>query len=286
MSMVTSLVLGLTLVFVAAVLAVLGAGDWAVDQLSQKKSIYETVVGKELRRLFLNASIDQFVFIHLMTILTCLGIGFLFIGGIFGALIGAVGGTILPRFYLKWKWQQRIDDVNDQVEEAMVYMANSFKANPSLPEAIGDVTNSMPPPISEEFEVVLREYQLGTPLDEALINLQERMPASNLELAISAIRIGRAVGGNIPEILEDIADTIRESYRLQQVIDTQTAQGKMQAWVMGLMPGVVCGLFYLMDPGLILPLFQTIGGYIILLIAIVLNIVGVYLIVKVVDIDV
>lgn len=284
--MITYLVLGLALVFVSAVLAVLGAGDWAVDKLSQKKSIYETVVGKELRRLFLNTSIDQFVFIHLMTILGAIGLGYFFVGGIFWTLVSGIVGVILPRFYLKWRWKKRIEEVDSQVEEAMVYMSNSFKANPSLPEAIGDVTNSMPPPISEELEVVLREYQLGTPLDEALINLQNRMPARNLELAVSAIRIGRAVGGNIPEILEDIANTIRESYRLRQVIETQTAQGRLQAWVMGLMPAAVCGLFYLLDPELIRPLFETIGGYIILAIAIVLNIIGVYFILKVIDIRV
>jgi tight adherence protein B len=284
--MITYLVLGLALVFVSAVLAVLGAGDWAVDKLSQKKSIYETVVGKELRRLFLNTSIDQFVFIHLMTILGAIGLGYFFVGGIFWTLVSGIVGVILPRFYLKWRWKKRIEEVDSQVEEAMVYMSNSFKANPSLPEAIGDVTNSMPPPISEELEVVLREYQLGTPLDEALINLQNRMPARNLELAVSAIRIGRAVGGNIPEILEDIANTIRESYRLRQVIETQTAQGRLQAWVMGLMPAAVCGLFYLLDPELIRPLFETLGGYIILAIAIVLNIIGVYFILKVIDIRV
>jgi tight adherence protein B len=151
---------------------------------------------------------------------------------------------------------------------------------------MADVTNSMGPPISQELEVMLREYKLGTPLDRALIRAQRRMPARNLELAISALLVGRSVGGNIPKILEDIAGTIRESYRLERVIDTQTAQGKMQAWVMGAMPAVVVGVFYLLDPELIEPLFNSLIGYIVIAIAVVLNIVGVVLILKVVNIRV
>ncbi|MFW6053953.1 MAG: type II secretion system F family protein, partial [Persicimonas sp.] len=94
------------------------------------------------------------------------------------------------------------------------------------------------------------------------------------------------VGGDIPKILEDIANTIRESYRLERVIDTQTAQGKMQAWVMGAMPGVVIGAFYLLDPELITPLFNSWIGYIVIAIAVVLNIIGVVLILKIVNIRV
>ncbi|MFU8806629.1 MAG: type II secretion system F family protein, partial [Bradymonadaceae bacterium] len=188
--------------------------------------------------------------------------------------------------YLSSQWKKRLRSLDEQIEESMIYMSNSFKANPSLPEAIQDVINSMGPPISQEFSVLLKEYKLGTPLDQALINMQRRVPSRNLELAISALVIGRTVGGNIPQILSDIGGTIRESYRLERVIDTQTAQGKMQAWVMGLMPLVVIAAFYLMDPELIKPLFETMTGYIILAIAAVLNIVGVMMILKIVKIEV
>lgn len=278
--------LAMGLFFVTGVLAVVGGGEWAVERLTEKRGVYEAVVGKELHRLFLDTSPKQFIFAHLLSVMAAVGLGYVLLGGILGVIVGAVVGTIGPRMWLKRKWQERVDKVDDQVEEAVVYMANSFKANPSLPEAIKDVTLSMGAPISEELSVMLREYQLGTPLDEALINLQRRVPARNLELAISAIRIGRTVGGNIPDILEDIASTIRESHRLEQVIDTQTAQGRMQAWVMGSMPLVVCGAFYMLDPSLIRPLFETFAGYFILGIAVVLNLIGVWLILKILSIRV
>lgn len=278
--------LALGLVFVTVVLVVLGAGDWAVDRLSQKKSVYEAVVGKELHRLFLDTSPRQFIFIHLLAVLGGFALGYTMLGGIIGSMGGGLVGIFGPRWYLKRQWQNRIDRVNAQVEESMIYMANSFKANPSLPDAIKDVTQSMGPPISEELGVLLREYQLGTPIDQALINLQRRMPARNLELAISALRVGRSVGGDISTILEDIADTIRESYRLEREIDKQTAQGRMQAWVMGLLPLAFLGFMYWFDPQLVTPLFKTWIGYIILAVAALLNVVGVYLILKVVDIQV
>ena len=277
--------LALALTFVFGVLGVLALGDWAVDIVTRQKEVYEAILGEELQRLFSDTSPREFIVIHICAFLGCSILGYLIFGW-FGVIVGAAVGAFGPRFYLQWKWNQRVDQVNEQVEEATMYMANSFKANPSLPEAIKDVVASMGPPISEELNLVIREYQLGTPLDDALINLQERMPARNLELAISAIRVGRAVGGNIPEILEDIAETVRESYRLERVIDTQTAQGRMQAWVMGSMPLAVVGAFYLLDPELVMPLFQSLPGYIIIGIAVILNMIGVYFIIQVVSIEV
>ncbi len=278
--------LAIAAVFIAALLAVLGGGEWVASRISQERGVYERVVGKELYRLFLNISPQEFVLIHLFVILVGAAGGYFFIGGIVGGLAGLVVGFMAPRFWLKSQWRNRVRHIDEQVEEAMVYMANAFKANPSLPEAIADVTTAMPRPISQELQVLLREYKLGTPLDQCLIRLQRRMPSRNLELAISALLVGRTVGGNIPKILEDIASTIRESYRLERVIDTQTAQGKMQAWVMGAMPAVVIGVFYLMDPELITPLFHTLIGYMVLAIAVVLNIIGVVFILKIVNIQV
>lgn len=278
--------LSLLAVFVTGLLAVLGGGEWVANRISQERGVYERVVGKELYRLFLDISPQEFVLIHLFVTLAGIGLGVVFFGGILGGMIGAVIGFMAPRIWLKREWKNRIKKINEQVEEAMVYMSNAFKANPSLPEAIADVTKAMPAPISQELQVLLREYKLGTPLDKCLIRLQQRIPARNLELAISALLVGRTVGGNIPKILEDIANTIRESYRLERVIDTQTAQGKMQAWVMGAMPAIVIGVFYLMDPELITPLFNTWIGYIVIAIAVVLNIIGVVFILKIVNIRV
>lgn len=278
--------LALVAVFIACVLAVIGGGDWVAGRVSQERGVYERIVGKELYRLFLNVTPQEFVLIHIFITLAGAGLGVLLLGGWLGGIGGLVVGFMAPRFWLRRQWAARIQRINEQIEEAMIYMANSFKANPSLPEAIADVTTAMPAPISQELSVMLREYKLGTPLDDCLIRLQQRMPARNLELAISALLVGRTVGGDIPKILEDISSTIRESYRLERVIDTQTAQGKMQAWVMGAMPAVVVSVFYLMDPELISPLFNTMIGYVIISIAVVLNIIGVILILKIVNIRV
>lgn len=278
--------LALIAVFLACLLAVIGGGDWVAGRVSQERGVYERIVGKELYRLFLNVTPQEFVLIHIFITLAGAGLGAFFFGTWVGGPLGLVVGFMAPRVWLKRQWAARIQHINEQIEEAMIYMANSFKANPSLPEAMADVTTAMPAPISQELSVMLREYKLGTPLDDCLIRLQQRMPARNLELAISALLVGRTVGGDIPKILEDIGSTIRESYRLERVIDTQTAQGKMQAWVMGSMPAVVVSIFYLMDPELISPLFSTMIGYVVISVALVLNIIGVILILKIVNIRV
>ena len=255
------------------------------EKLAAERSMYERVVGKQLHRLFLPISAEEFAIYHAGFFFFAIGFGY-FLMGLFGAFLGLLFGIFLPRLYLKYAWKKRLEMLDEQVEEAMVYMSNSFKANPSLPEAIKDVCNQMRPPISQEFEVLLKEYRLGTPLDQAMINMRQRVPSRYLGLAVSALIIGRTVGGNIPQILEEISNTIRESYRLERVIDTQTAQGRYQAWVMGAMPAVVVGVFYWMDPELIGPLFDTLFGYIIIGIAVLLNIIGVAMIMKVMQIRV
>lgn len=277
----------IALVFVAAILGVLGGGEALANRVAREKGLYERLIGKELYRLFLDISPQEFFLLHILFLIMAIVFSGIFLEDwVFGVIVGGAIGYIGPKMYLKRAWNQRIRDLDEQVEEAMIYMSNSFKANPALPDAMQDVVNAMGPPISQEFSVLLKEYKLGTPLDAALINMQQRIPSRNLQLAVSALIIGRTVGGNIPKILEDIASTIRESFRLERVIDTQTAQGKMQAWVMGLMPAVVVIMFYLMDPELITPLFETLPGYAILAVAALLNVVGVVFILKIVRIQV
>lgn len=283
----STLWVALGLVFVAGVLAVIGGGEWAAERMARERGVYEKIIGKELYRLFLDISPQEFFLLHVLLFFGAIGFaGVMLEDWLSGALVGGAIGIFAPRWWLKKKWAGRLHEIDEQVEESMIYMANSFKANPALPDAIQDCINSMGPPLTQEYSVLLKEYKLGTPLDTALINMQNRVPARNLQLAVSALLIGRTVGGNIPKILEDIAGTIRESYRLERVIDTQTAQGRMQAWVMGLMPAVVIGMFYLMDPELITPLFETWQGYIILSVAAVLNVIGVVFILKIVRIEV
>ncbi|MEZ4458907.1 MAG: type II secretion system F family protein [bacterium] len=275
------------LAFLAALLGVLGGGEALANRVAREKGLYERLIGKELYRLFLDISPQEFFLLHLLFLIMAIVIsGIMIEDWTMGVIVGGLIGYAGPKIYLKRAWSNRIKELDSQVEESMIYMSNSFKANPALPDAIQDVINSMGPPITQELSVLLKEYKLGTPLDTALINMQQRVPSRNLQLAVSALIIGRTVGGNIPKILEDIASTIRESFRLERVIDTQTAQGKMQAWVMGLMPAVVVMMFYLMDPELITPLFETLPGYAILAVAALLNVIGVVFILKIVRIQV
>ena len=275
------------LAFLAALLGVLGGGEALANRVAREKGLYERLIGKELYRLFLDISPQEFFLLHLLFLIMAIVMsGIMIEDWTMGVIVGGLIGYAGPKIYLKRAWSNRIKELDSQVEESMIYMSNSFKANPALPDAIQDVINSMGPPLTQELSVLLKEYKLGTPLDTALINMQQRVPSRNLQLAVSGLIIGRTVGGNIPKILEDIASTIRESFRLERVIDTQTAQGKMQAWVMGLMPAVVVMMFYLMDPELITPLFETLPGYAILAVAALLNVIGVVFILKIVRIQV
>ena len=268
-------------------IAVYGGADWVSARVLSERGVYDRIIARKLRRLFLEITPQAFLGYHALAIVAAIAlVSYLAGDALLGFAIGAIVGGYAPKLWLDLQWTRRLTRIDEQVEEAMVYMANSFKANPSLIEAFQDVISNMGPPIGQEIGILVREYKLGTPIDQALINLQRRVPSRNLRMAISALLIGRIVGGNIPDILEEIAGTIRESYRLERMIDARTAQGKMQAYVMGAAPSVVCALFYWLKPDLIQPLFTTLTGAIVIAIALSLNVVGFFFVMRVVRIRV
>lgn len=130
------------------------------------------------------------------------------------------------------------------------------------------------------------EVNLGMQMDEALDNLNERVPSEDLDLVITAVKIQKQIGGNLSEILDRIGHTIKERVRIKGEISTLTAQGKLQGIILTLLPpGLTIGI-YMMDPEFMRPLFFTMIGKMLLGVAIVLQIFGAIMIKKIVDIKV
>jgi tight adherence protein B len=139
-------------------------------------------------------------------------------------------------------------------------VANALMASPSLGEAIASTTTLVPSPISEEVDVLVKEYELGTPLDRALDNLAARISSQTLSGTVLALKVARKSGGNLPEMLENAAGALRELARLEGVVRTKTAEGKAQAFVIGLIPIPMVGGIHLMAPRFFEPLASTFLG--------------------------
>ena len=202
------------------------------------------------------------------------------------ALLFGTMGLALPRLLL-WRLKKRRDRKFDrQLVEALANLGNSLKAGFSLPQALSLLSQETDNPMGQEIGLVVREMQVGVSMDEALANLYERMPSQDLDLIITSILISREVGGDLTEIFDNIAGTVRERHRIEGRIKALTAQGRLQGFVICSMPpAMVLALSYI-APGMIEPLYKTPTGWVLMGLVVVLMSLGIYTIYRIVDIEV
>jgi tight adherence protein B len=216
---------------------------------------------------------------------------------LFGSPILWVGGVVLgfwvPRFWLNRRKSGRLKAFNGGLSDTIMLLANSLRAGSSFLQSVEMVCREAQPPISTEFSRVIREVNLGLPLDDALANLGRRMKSDDLDLMITAIAIQHTVGGNLAEILDTIAYTIRERVRIKGEIKTLTAQQRMSGYVVGFLPVALVILLSVIAPTFMAPMLQKppalLGlpaGFFILGFGALMMGIGFVLIRKIVDIEV
>jgi tight adherence protein B len=165
------------------------------------------------------------------------------------ALVAAfLVGCYAPRFYLKSRQAKRIRQFGEQLPDTITLLANSLRAGSSFLQGLELVTREARPPISEEFDRVVRDMQLGLALQPALNNLVRRLDSEDLELMVTAIQIQSQVGGNLATVLDSIAFTIRERVRIKGEINTLTAMQRYSGYVITLLPVGLAGLLFLISP--------------------------------------
>jgi len=172
-------------------------------------------------------------------------------------LLGGFIGFLLPRFWLARRRNSRLGAFNKQLPDTITLIANALRAGSSFLQAIELVVRESRPPISTEFARVIREVNLGLPFDQALENMVRRVRSDDLELMATAISIQHQVGGNLAEILDSIAYTIRERVRIKGEIRTLTAQQRMSGYVVGFLPIGLAGFLFIAAPGFMEPMFAN-----------------------------
>ena len=170
-------------------------------------------------------------------------------------IVGFLVGYWLPRFWLNRRKSKRLKAFNSNLADTIMLLANSLRAGSSFLQALEMIVRETQPPISTEFGRVIREVNLGLPLDEALANLGRRVRSDDLDLMTTAIGIHHTVGGNLAEILDSIAYTIRERVRIKGEIGVLTAQQAISGYVISAMPPVLAGILFLINPGYLMQIF-------------------------------
>ena len=208
-------------------------------------------------------------------------------------LIGALVGFLLPRFWLARRKSGRLGAFNKQLPDTITLIANALRAGSRSSRRSSSSFASRRPPISTEFGRVIREVNLGLPFDQALENMVRRVRSDDLELMATAISIQHQVGGNLAEILDSIAYTIRERVRIKGEIRTLTAQQRLSGYVVAGLPIGLAAFLFVAAPGFMEPMFanppEILGlpaGVIILMIGGFMMFLGFMFIRKIVDIEV
>jgi tight adherence protein B len=182
------------------------------------------------------------------------------LGSPIALIIGAVIGFFLPRMWLGRRRASRLNAFNKQLPDTITLIANALRAGSSFLQAIEMVVRESTPPVTIEFGRVVREVNLGLAFDVALENMVRRVRSDDLELMATAITIQHQVGGNLAEILDSIAFTIRERVRIKGEIRTLTAQQRMSGYVVAGMPIGLMAVLFVLAPGFTKPMFQNPPG--------------------------
>jgi tight adherence protein B len=182
--------------------------------------------------------------------------------------------------------KSRIGKLNAQLPEALMIISNALKAGFGLLQALSNAADNLEHPISTELGRTIHEMNIGSSAEEAMLALSERCGSYDLDIVVTAILVQRTVGGNLGEILDTVAETMRERIRIRGEIQTLTAQQKLTGMVIGALPIGVGILFQVMQPGYISPLFVTVLGKVMLGVAVVLEVVGIMIIQRILNIEV
>jgi len=252
-----------------------------------------TYVMEKLELLFIEITQEKVTYI----LLGCsIGMGafyFLLLGALVSWILGTVVGIFVayvgfkvPRWVVDYLVERRIKQYQNQMVDALQLLSNGIRAGLSVPQAIGMVVDEMPPPISQEFGVLLQQNRIGVPLEECFENLAKRIPTQDNDMFVASVNILRETGGNLAEVFDTIIDVIRERIRLQQKIDTYIAQGMFQGITIGLMPFLLGFVYFLQDPASMTMLFTKPIGWVLLILALGFDLAGFYVIMKIVKIKV
>ncbi|HEX3771482.1 MAG TPA: type II secretion system F family protein [Polyangiaceae bacterium] len=179
----------------------------------------------------------------------------------------AIATTAGPPFYLGYQLKARVEKISRQVEGFIVAVANALKSRPAVGDAIESVLGMTPNPLRQELELSVKQMRLGTSVEQALVLMSARVGSQQLDTALSALLIGRQVGGNLPTIMETTAEAMREMERLHGVIRTKTAEGKAQMWVLAFFPLLLMVGFNVVSPGYFDVLSETLSGTIATIVA-------------------
>jgi tight adherence protein B len=225
-------------------------------------------------------------YLGLWLIVTIAPAGLMLLAGAHPLSASAVAllGIFLPPMYVQSAKAKRLRKFEKQLGDALMLIANSLRSGFSFLQAMANISEEMQDPIGKEFALTVREISMGVDMDTALDNMVDRVRSTDLMMTVAAVKIQRQVGGNLLEILMSISSTIKERLRLKNDIRVMTAQGRVSALIIGLLPVFLACILMVINPTYFLKFVQRPAGIAMLAVGLVMEIIGFIVVRKVVTI--
>jgi len=259
---------------------------FVIERYREVQKIRMEKEGKRFDQVFVHSQKQHLMQVYTIAPLTLGLLGFILTQNFIGLIAGLFIGLISPPIVMKRMLLQRRDKFQNQLVDGLMLLSSSLKAGMSLTQGFDVLVEEMPAPISEEFALVVRENQMGVDLEECLAHLRQRIPNDDLDLIAIAIGISRESGGNLTEILENLVFTIREKKKLENRVKTLTVQGRLQGYIMMVLPIAFSIFIYFTSPDNFKVMLQDKLGQSLLIWSVVSEGIGIILIKKLSKIEV
>ena len=202
------------------------------------------------------------------------------------ALAASIVGMVMPIGFLRFKRKQRMKKFEEMFPEALDLLSRAIRAGHAFQTAMGMVADELPAPVGVEFKKSFEQQNYGLPLKEALNQLSERVPLMDVRFFVTAVQIQRETGGNLAEILDNLAHVVRERFKILRQVRTHTAHGRFTGYVLLALPAALAVALSFISPEHIRTLFTTRMGQTMVMGAIVMQTIGFFWIKKVIKIEV
>ena len=246
-----------------------------VDGYLHQKTAWAT---GELDAMFVDVAAKRLRFSFLIGPVVGAALGWVVLRSVMGLIIGVVAGLLLPQLYIVRMKARRQQQFQGQLVDTLMLMSSSLKAGLSILQAFEVVADEMPPPISQEFGLVLKENKMGMPIQETLLRIKTRMPSDDLNLVVTAVLVARETGGDVTAVFSRLIETLRERRKLKERVKTLTIQSRIQGIVMMILPVAFAFFAYSFNKEFFQVFFTDALGRVLLMLAVALELLGAFLI--------
>ena len=201
------------------------------------------------------------------------------------AIVLGLLATLVPLLYVRARRAKRLQMFEEQFPEAIDLMARALRAGHALTTGLGMVADEIPAPVGEEFRQLYDEQNFGMSLPEAMRAMARRVPILDARFFVTAVLTQREAGGNLSEVLDNLASVMRERFKLKRQVRVVSAHGRLTAWILTFMPPALALILFTLSPGFMSVLWEDPWGLQLLMAAAVLQIIGAIIISRMVRIE-